>query len=295
MEPALIGLLSLGIPYVLIGDHKQLPAVVNQTMDDTFTGQQLLNEIGLYYMSNSYFERIFSRAQNMSWNWAYGILTHQGRMHRDLMIYPNQYFYDNILEVLPFGTARQSDKLEIQNEVEVGKDFGLSEEYNKLVKVLGRFRNVFIPTQTQNYVNHKINPEEAHRVVAVIRTLRKIRPDISAKEIGVITPYRAQIATIRHAMAEAGIDGDGIIVDTVERYQGGAKDVIIISYCINALSQVQLLKESMTPEGVDRKLNVAMTRAREQIVFLGNESLMREHPLYDALMFQCEWLEFDAM
>ncbi|MBY5959941.1 AAA family ATPase [Membranicola marinus] len=275
LEPALISLLSLGIPYILIGDHKQLPAVVNQSLDETYTDVACLHEIGLYYLSNSYFERLFKLAQKNEWQWAYGILTHQGRMHQDLMTYPNLYFYENILEILPFPGGKQTTALEPVREVE-----------NRLERVLISHRNLFIPTKSQNFINHKINPEEADRIVTIIRTLRSIRPDLPASEIGVITPYRAQIATIRHAMAEAGLSDNAITVDTVERYQGGAKDVIIISYCINSLSQIHLLKESMTPEGVDRKLNVAMTRAREQIVFLANEELMHEHPLYEALLYQ---------
>ena len=274
LEPALISLLSLGIPYILIGDHKQLPAVVNQSVEDTYTDNDQLHDIGLYYLSNSYFERLFKITQHSGWDWAYGILTHQGRMHRDLMTYPNQYFYEDILEILPFVGGRQT--------------LCLTESYageNELDAVLSQRRNVFIPTQTQNFINHKINPEEANRIVQIIHSLIRIRPDLPASEIGVITPYRAQIATIRHAMAESGLEEEAIAVDTVERYQGGAKDVIIISYCINALSQIHLLKESMTADGVDRKLNVAMTRAREQIIFLANEELMIEHPLYEALIY----------
>ena len=275
LEPALIGFLNLGIPYILIGDHKQLPAVVNQSPEDTYTNEVRLHDIGLHYLSNSYFERIFQIAQRNQWEWAYGILTHQGRMHRELMAYPNQFFYENILEILPFDGTQQSAKLgEVNGEVD------------ELDRILSLHRTVYIPTREQNFINHKINPEEASRIVRIIRSLQKIRPTLSSGEIGIITPYRAQIATIRHAMAENGIDQDGITVDTVERYQGGAKDVIIISYCINAISQVHQLMESMTSDGVDRKLNVAMTRAREQIIFLANEALMCEHPLYEALLYQ---------
>ena len=273
LEPALIGLLSMGIPYVLIGDHKQLPAVVSQPREDTFTDEMVLHDIGLYDLSNSYFERIFKIAKDSGWGWAYGILIHQGRMHQDLMSYPNQFFYENILEILPFEGGNQTQSLMIEFQ---GDD--------KLARTLSRHRSIFIPTVSQNYLNNKINPEEADRIVEILQKLKLLNPELPLDEIGVITPYRAQIATIRHAMAAAGI-GDMITVDTVERYQGGAKDVIIISYCINTLSQIQLLKESMTEDGVDRKLNVAMTRARKQIIFLANEELLLEHPLYEALLY----------
>lgn len=274
LEPALIGLLSMGIPYVLIGDHKQLPAVVNQSLEETYTHQPELHDIGLYNLSNSYFERMFDIVQSSNWKWAFGILTHQGRMHRDLMGYPNQFFYENILEILPFDAGRQTIPLH-----------GKFDDFTDLAHCLCSHRTIFIPTTDQNFLNHKVNVEEANRIVEIIRCLLEIRPNLDPAEIGIITPYRAQIATIRHALEEGGVDYREITVDTVERYQGGAKDVIIISYCINVFSQVHQLKESMTADGVDRKLNVAMTRAREQIIFLANEELMREHPLYEALLF----------
>lgn len=275
LEPALINLLSLDIPYLLIGDHKQLPAVVTQSQEDTITYDVVLHNIGLYNLSNSYFERMFGLVQTFQWDWAYGVLKHQGRMHQELMVYPNQFFYDNILEILPFGEGRQ-----------VGTLNGQTQSGNALAQCLTDYRTIFIPTRTRNDLNHKVNDEEADRVADIVECLLRERPDLPMSEIGIITPYRAQIANIRHALGRKNLDHMDLTVDTVERYQGGAKDVIIISYCINALSQVHQLKDSLTPDGVDRKLNVAMTRAREQIIFLANEELMREHPLYEALMFQ---------
>lgn len=273
LEPAIISLLSRGIPYILIGDHKQLPAVVTQPLEDTRVEDPLLLEVGLEYMANSYFERLFLINKEQGWDWAFGILRHQGRMHMDLMTFPNFHFYDEILSVLPFTGERQTKKM-----------FCDQTDDHEWAEILSSRRNVFIPTQNRHVLNHKINPEEADKIVSILRALEKIRPEVKKENIGIITPYRAQIATIRYAIHQAGLSVEGLTVDTVERYQGGAKDIIIISYCVNALSQIQLLRESMTPEGVDRKLNVALTRAREQVIFLANESLMREHPLYDALV-----------
>lgn len=273
LEPAIISLLSRGIPYILIGDHKQLPAVVTQPLEDTRVDHPLLLEIGLQYLANSYFERLFLINKKQRWEWSFGILRHQGRMHEDLMTFPNYHFYDEILSVLPFTGERQTKKM-----------FCDQEDQDEWAEILASRRNVFIPTHSRHVLNHKINPEEADKIIDILKILEKIRPEVKKENIGIITPYRAQIATISHAIHQAGLSVEGLTVDTVERYQGGAKDIIIISYCVNALSQIQLLRESMTPEGVDRKLNVALTRAREQVIFLANESLMREHPLYDALV-----------
>ncbi|MDX1667706.1 MAG: C-terminal helicase domain-containing protein, partial [Saprospiraceae bacterium] len=107
-----------------------------------------------------------------------------------------------------------------------------------------------------------------------------------AKSIGIITPYRAQIALIKKTLETHGIDKTDLTIDTVERYQGGARDIILISLCTNSVDQLASLV-SLSEEGVDRKLNVALTRAREHLVLLGNPDLLSVNPLYKALIDHC--------
>ena len=111
--------------------------------------------------------------------------------------------------------------------------------------------------------------------------------ELNKKSIGVITPYRAQIAQIQHIIQEKKLPLSLLTVDTVERYQGGARDIIILSLCSNTASQVRSLV-SLSTDGVDRKLNVALTRARQQIIVLGNATLLKDVGMYGELM---KWLE----
>jgi DNA replication ATP-dependent helicase Dna2 len=74
-----------------------------------------------------------------------------------------------------------------------------------------------------------------------------------------------------------------ISVDTVERYQGGARSVIIISFCVNRLTQLDSLV-SLSNEGTDRKMNVAITRAKEQIILIGNKNLLSKNETYRKLI-----------
>jgi DNA replication ATP-dependent helicase Dna2 len=110
---------------------------------------------------------------------------------------------------------------------------------------------------------------------------------LTRSSIGVITPYRAQIAQIQQVLQEKKLPISLITVDTVERYQGGARDIIILSLCTNHASQVKSLV-SLSDDGIDRKLNVALTRAKQQIIVLGNSTLLQEVGSYKELM---EWLE----
>jgi DNA replication ATP-dependent helicase Dna2 len=100
----------------------------------------------------------------------------------------------------------------------------------------------------------------------------------------VVTPYRSQIATIKRS----GNVEDSIMqlvdVDTVERFQGSERDVIIISLAVNHHKQMQFL-ESLTDDGaVDRKLNVALTRAKKHVVVIGCERVLRTSDSYRKLL-----------
>ena len=91
---------------------------------------------------------------------------------------------------------------------------------------------------------------------------------------------------IQEVLQSANINCTDLTIDTVERYQGGARDVILLSLCINAASQLEALV-SLSDEGVARKLNVALTRAREHIVIVGNENLLSQNEVYRQLLAFC--------
>jgi DNA replication ATP-dependent helicase Dna2 len=59
--------------------------------------------------------------------------------------------------------------------------------------------------------------------------------------------------------------------------------VILISLCTNSLSALSSLI-SLSDDGVDRKLNVALTRAREHVVLLGNAALLTQNAVYKELV-----------
>jgi DNA replication ATP-dependent helicase Dna2 len=77
-----------------------------------------------------------------------------------------------------------------------------------------------------------------------------------------------------------------VTIDTVERFQGGARDIIILSLCVNSVHQWPSVL-SPNDEGVDRKLNVALTRARSFFVLIGHEDTIKQQPLYQQLLQEC--------
>lgn len=281
LEPMLVGLLPHFDRFVLIGDHKQLPAVVVQSPEESKIESEKLNSIGLVNMRDSLFERMYKRCIENEWNWAFARLSHQGRMHHDIMDFPNEHFYNSGLKILPEQVI--AGKFQTQN-IEFQKPSNIS----YLEQLLCSRRKIFLPTETDNNSSTgKTNAFEANLISELVFSFQRIyefnkRP-FNKNSIGIITPYRAQIAQIRKALSEKSIDPELLTIDTVERYQGGARDVILISLCLNNPTQLKSLI-SQSEDGVDRKLNVALTRAREHLIVLGNVAILRQNAIYDQLM-----------
>jgi len=113
----------------------------------------------------------------------------------------------------------------------------------------------------------------------------------AASTLGVITPYRSQIALIKKEIEALEIPAlNEILVDTVERFQGSERDVIIYSFCVNRLSQLRFLANLTEENGIriDRKLNVALTRARKQMFIIGVRQLLEQNPIYAQLLKSCD-------
>ena len=105
------------------------------------------------------------------------------------------------------------------------------------------------------------------------------------KTIGIIAPFRNQIALIKQKLELANIPNhEQITVDTVERYQGSQRDIILYSFAVTYHSQLNALVNMNDQGNVDRKLNVALTRAKEQLFLIGNQSILKENQLIKTLI-----------
>jgi DNA replication ATP-dependent helicase Dna2 len=278
LEPQLVGLLTRFEHFTLIGDHRQLPAVTAQRPDSTLVGDPDLNSIGIVDLRDSYFERLYLRCIKNGWHWAYDQLERQGRMHEEIMDFPGKWFYNEKLKV--FDGKTQSAAI----------DYKMPDHLPELGKLLASRRVLFLPVAATplQASSQKTSEEEAALCANMVlffkqlwkKNQKKWEPE---KSLGIITPWRAQIAQIRSVLSAAGIDPEEITVDTVERYQGGARDIIIISTCVHSEWQLNALL-NISSEGVDRKLNVALTRAREHLIMIGNAAVLEKDARYRAFI-----------
>jgi DNA replication ATP-dependent helicase Dna2 len=114
------------------------------------------------------------------------------------------------------------------------------------------------------------NPTEAERVAEIVASLR--RAGVDPGDIGVIAPFRAQVAEISKRV-------DGVTVDTVDRFQGSAKEVVVVSFVATGDLSSPVFEDH-------RRVNVALTRAKKALVLVGDETALRSVPFYERML---EW------
>lgn len=300
LEPDLIGILSARHQqhnaidkFVLVGDYKQLPAIAQQSAEEAAVTDLLLRNIGLEDCRNSLFERLYKSSPDT----CRSILHKQGRMHPAIAEFPNQtFYYREQLESVPLPHQLEETPYEA----------GLTPQ-DTIDQLLLARRMVFIPAEAPDHLtcSDKTNPNEA-RIVATlldhIYRLTESRFDPN-RTVGVIVPYRNQIAMIRKEIARLQLPAlQDISIDTVERYQGSQRDIIIYSFTIQNFSQLNFLTANTFQEGyflIDRKLNVALTRARKQLLLTGNPHILGANITFYKLMEYIRlhngYLETDAL
>ncbi|MBO7068249.1 MAG: AAA family ATPase [Bacteroidaceae bacterium] len=283
LEPHIIGLFAaMHGPepaikrFVMIGDHKQLPAVVQQTEQESSVDDPLLHQIGLHNCRFSLFER-FLRLYGDDPSVTY-MLTRQGRMHQEIAQLPNRLFYNGKLQVVPLP----------HQIAQLPKEGGTNDS---LTNQLLTRRVMFLPSPTPKHSpSDKVNQPEADIIASLVERIYKIeKANFCAKDtIGIIVPYRNQIATVRNTIARLDIPAlIDITIDTVERYQGSQRRYIIYGFTVQKHYQLRFLTNNTFFENgklIDRKLNVAMTRAQEHLIIIGNPNILKSNSLFREIM-----------
>jgi DNA replication ATP-dependent helicase Dna2 len=179
-------------------------------------------------LAQSMFERLKRDAGAVT------LLETQYRMHPEIMDVSNRFFYDGRLK----AGVHENDR------VPPGPDAAPV---------------VFIPVESE--CEGRSNRDEADVVVDIVRSLTRSH-GVDPESIGVVSPFRAQVVLLRQMLA-----GAGVAVDTVERFQGGERDVMILSFVRSRGSGFVF---------DDRRLNVAITRARRKLVLVAHPELFRK-------------------
>lgn len=277
LEPQLIGLSSRIPRNVFIGDHKQLPAVVAAPPSYTTIDSPQLNAAGYQDSGMSMFERLYRRCDQQGWVHAVGRLSHQGRMHTDINAFVSASFYDRQLHIIEHAV---DIRLRLTQALTAVYDQFPLVDGRKLSRRMEIVDSLVVESKDIGVV--KMQAREAVLVADICGAVLDVLPEHMT--VGVICPFRAQIALVRDELQGRGLsEHPRLNVDTVERYQGGARDVIILSTCATNAATLQAIR-SLDADGIDRKLNVAISRSREQFILVGSLQVLAKDETYRELI-----------
>ena len=228
--------------FILIGDHKQLPPVVFNNNNK--------------YLRKSLFEELIEKYPQQSQE-----LLIQYRMNEILMEFPNRKFYENKLIC-----SEKSKNYSLKNIILEKYDLN-----NPLI---------FIDTskcennkeESLDYSYSYMNKLEIKIVLEIIDMY--LNKGIPQKNIGVIAPYAKQVRLIKEKTKVA--------VKSVDGFQGGEKDIIIISLVrSNENKDIGFL-------GDLRRLNVSLTRAKKKLIIIGNRETFESNDDYKEFFEFCK-------
>ncbi|WP_227131268.1 AAA domain-containing protein [Halorubellus salinus] len=110
---------------------------------------------------------------------------------------------------------------------------------------------------------------EAERVADVVSSY--LAAGVAPEDVGVIAPFRAQVAEITRRVPES------VTVDTVDRFQGSSKEVIVVSFVASGDLESPIFEDY-------RRVNVALTRAKRALVLVGDADALATDPVYGRMV-----------
>lgn len=236
---------------VLVGDPKQLPPTVISMKAQEYGYDQSMMARFCKLLEENVEQNMIGRLPVLQ-------LTIQYRMHPDICLFPSNYVYNKNLKTNRLTeTIRCSSEWPFQPYLVFDVGDGSEQRDN----------------------DSYINVQEIKLVMEIIKLIKEKRKDISFRNIGIITHYKAQKTMIQKDL-EKEFDKKGPAeVDTVDAFQGRQKDCIIVT-CVRA-SAVQ---GSIGFLASLQRLNVTITRAKYSLFILGHlRTLMENQHWYELI------------
>ena len=189
------------------------------------------------------------------------MLTQQYRMHPEIMAFSNQYFYQGLLKT---DSSILDRPLKFGNSTLFIDTAGCGYEETLNKETLSTF-----------------NQDEAR---FTINQLNKFVISINKPEdysYAIIAPYKAQVELLRYFLSELKyppIIFKRISINSVDAFQGQERDIVLISLTrSNTQGIIGFLSE-------EKRLNVAMTRAKYKLLLIGDSATLSRHVFFDKLI-----------
>jgi DNA replication ATP-dependent helicase Dna2 len=291
--PAILGALRFVRRFILVGDEQQLPPLVLSKTTEPEPPEESTAKQVKWKLSESLFSILkrydeeYVQAHSMAMSACVPLRT-QYRMNQWISNFSSTVFYNRQLvahtsvahRYLAFPRSVQS-----KNKA----------NYTILDKILDPahplvFVDVGTEVQMEGDTETKTSNAEAREVRAIVGEL--LARGIVEQDIGIIAPYRAQVANIRRHLFSSAIEegwqglasNSPLSVDTVDRFQGGERMVIIMSFATSREPAASPRRDFLVNPN---RLNVALTRAQRKLILVGSMSALKPLPIFDRLITYC--------
>ncbi|KAL2536685.1 DNA replication helicase [Forsythia ovata] len=253
--PVSLGPLMFASKFVLVGDHYQLPPLV-QSPEAKENG-----------MAVSLFCRL-SEAHPQ----AIATLHSQYRMCAAIMELSNSLIYGNRLRC----GASEIENAKLKYTCKASASSWLEQVLNPNRPVI--FINTdLLPAYETNDRKAVNNPIEAYIIAEVTKAL--LLRGIRGEDIGIITPYNSQAKLIQEAVSAP------VEIHTIDKYQGRDKDCILVSF-VRSSQNPGISTSSLL--GDWHRINVALTRAKKKLIMVGSCRSLSKVPLLKLLIEKVE-------
>jgi len=239
---------------ILAGDHRQLPP--------TILAEEAKDELQV-----TAFEKLVDREGDKLRE----TLLTQFRMHREIMQFSNERFYDGKLKADSSVAEHTLGNLGLDS-----KELGEGEKW--IAQSLAPETPVIFLDTAGSAEGERQRPgstSRENRIESEIvgKVTSPLLESLEPREIGIISPYDDQVDLLRSRLAEENLE-----VKTVDGFQGREKEVIIISFVrSNPENELGFLTDV-------RRLNVSLTRARRKLIMVGDSNTLASHSTYDRLL-----------
>ena len=286
--------LVLGKKIIVIGDHKQLPPMMNENTIDS-----ALEKIGKKELAEklqkaeSQFKRLFVSAAKVR-KTIVSTLDTQYRMHEQIMNTIKQFYQEELAETggLKCGIVDTMDNPDLSDKGSRWHGITL----NPIITPSTHAVWIDVQTPEQKPANSPfsyINRGELEAIDLLLRGLEKAdgfstfmdsQKKSEDKEIGIITFYSAQSKEIKKKYK-----GKNYRMDVVDRFQGMERNIIIVSTVrSNSKNNIGFAREI-------ERINVAFSRARRLLIVVGNKKQFESNSNYAASIANMETISFEQL
>lgn len=257
--------MSMGRKIILVGDHKQLPHMLEPDVLKMLKDDPMFQD--MEEIEKSLFERLFemfSKGQKKAIR-----LTRQFRMHPDICQFVSETFYDGFLKTSE--TVTPEDK-KSPAEINDGKPL--------------TFVHVPISQGAETPGASKSRRAEAELISKDVRRILDIDPGAS---IGVITFYAAQAQLLGHRLDRMLNEEEKLNVEsgTVDAFQGKEFDYVLLS-CVRSNASKNGAPPTVGFLDKPNRLCVAFSRSIRQLAVYGDKETLKQIPCFSKLYAICK-------